>query len=136
MKPARTLLLLFIGIILGIVATIGIQQFRHAQAMRLLPSLTDRMHPPCPDEFPGVTLSRRDGRLNFDIRDGMGGQHKDIQSLRELERRFSDGDPIWTIQFEPGVSSGDLEETVKTLSQLGVKRYFIGYSIYGKTVLH
>ena len=135
MKPNRIILLLLIGTAIGVAATVGVQQFRRAQAIRSLPSLADRKHPPHIDEISSVTLSRRDGNLSYDVRDGMGGPRKDFQTLLELERHFTDSEPIWAIHFESGVTSDDLEATVETLSKLGVKRYFIGYSIYGKSVL-
>lgn len=133
MKPARTILLLLLGVVIGIAASIGFQHFRRAQAIRSLPSLADRNHPPGIDEIAWVTLSRRDGRLEYDIRNGMGGPLKDFDAFIELEREFRD-EPILDINFEPGVTADDIEETVAILSKLGVKRYFIG-SIYGKSLL-
>ena len=134
-KPARTILLLLVGTVIGIAATIGFQHFRRAQAIRALPSLADRNRPPNIDEISGVMLSRRDGRLHYDVRDGMGGPRKDFETLLAMEREFSDEPPIIAIYFEPGVTMEDIEATIAQLSALGVKRYFLGYSFYGKSVL-
>lgn len=134
MKPARTILILFIGAIIGVAATIGYNHFRRAQAIRALPSLADRNHPPNIDELSFVILSRRNGQIEYDVRDGMVGKHKDFQTLLAFERQFSNSDPLWIINFEAGVTSDDLDATVQQLSELGVKHYFIGNSIYGKAI--
>ena len=125
--------MLLLGTVIGIAATTGFQHFRRAQAIRSLPSLADRNHPPGIDEFAYVTLSRREGRLEYDLRNSMGGPLKDFDALIEFERVLGD-EPLLGINFESGVTADDIEETVATLSKLGVKRYFIG-SIYGKSVL-
>ena len=128
MKPARTILILFIGAIIGAASTIGYHHVRRAQAIRALPSLADRSHPPNIDEISFVILSRRNGHLEYDVRDGMAGKHKDFEALLALERQFFNSDPIWAIDFEAGVTTDDLDATVRQLSELGVKRYFIGNS--------
>ena len=134
MKPAKTILILLLGAVIGVAATIGYHHVRRSQAIRALPSLADRTRPPNIDEISFVILSRHNGQLEYDVRDGMAGKHKDFQSLLALERNFSDSEPLWAINFEAGVTSDDLEATIRELSDLGVKRYFIGNSIYGKVI--
>ena len=51
-----------------------------------------------------------------------------------LDRLFSSEPPIFGISFEPGVTMEDIEATLSHLSSLGVKRYFLGQSFYGKHV--
>ena len=135
-KLARTILLLLLGIVIGIAATIGVQHLRRAQAIRALPSLADRNSPPNIDEISGVYLSRSDGRLHTDFRDGMGTPRKDLETLLAMQRNFSNDPPIIAIYFEPGVTMEDIEATIAQLSSLGVHRYFLGYSFYGKSVRH
>jgi hypothetical protein len=64
----------------------------------------------------------------------MGTPHKDFQSLLAEDRAFGIDDSIWAIYFEPGVTMEDLESTLHTFHALGVRRYFLGHSFYGKLV--
>jgi len=134
MKRPQNFLFLFLGVILGVAATLGFDHLRHVRALQALPLLDERDHSPAADEIPGVILSRRDGRLQMEIRGGMGNPHPDFQSLLREERHFNSGDRIWGIYFEPGVTMDDVQSTLKTMDALGVHRYFLGYSFYGKLV--
>ena len=131
---AKNILFLLLGVTIGVAATLGIQHFRHIQAMRALPSLADRNTSPAIDEFSGVRLSRSDGRLHTQVYGGMGNPHKDFQSLLAEDRAIGIEDPIWAIYFEPGVTMDDLDSTLHTIHALGVRRYFLGFSFYGKLV--
>jgi hypothetical protein len=51
MKLSGTLLLLLAGAILGSAATTGFHHWRRAEAIRALPALADRNHPPLIDEI-------------------------------------------------------------------------------------
>ncbi len=82
-----------------------------------------------------MILSRHDGNLHYDVRTGMGGPLKDFDALLAQDRTYGITDPIWAIYFEPGVTMDDLDNTIEKLSTFGVNRYFISYSIYGKSVL-
>jgi hypothetical protein len=64
----------------------------------------------------------------------MGNPHKDFQSLLAEERALGVEDPIWAIYFEPGVTMEDLNSTLHTIHQLGVHRYILGFSFYGKVI--
>jgi len=134
MKALRAILLLLVGILIGITGTIGLQHDRRGAMIRALPSLDDRKTLPIVDEFPAVRLLRRDGRLEYDVRDSMGGPQTDFRSALAMEAPFSSSDPIWMISFEPGVTMEDLESTLGQLSELGVKRYFLGFHVYGKVI--
>ena len=131
---AKNVLFLLLGIAIGVGATLGTLHFRRVRAMGSLPSLADRNTHPAIDEFSGVMLSRRDGRLHTDVRGGMGNPHKDFQSLLAEYRAVGIDDPIWAIYFEPGVTMEDLDSTLQTIHELGVRRYFLGFSFYGKLI--
>jgi hypothetical protein len=135
MKPTRTILLLLLGAVLGIAATLGVQHLRRLQAIRALLSLADRSQPPAIDELPGVVLSRHDGGLHYVVHTGMGGRLKDFEALLAEDRVLEITGPIWSIDFEPGVTMDDLDATIQKLTKLGVERYFIGSFVYGKSVL-
>jgi hypothetical protein len=130
----RNFLLLSLGFVIGISATISFQQVRRVQAIRALPSLNERSQRPAIDEIPGIVLSRHDGELQYTVHNGMGGPLKDFEALLADDHAFSIDDPIWSITFEPGVTMEDLESTLLTIHSLGVKRYFLGSSFYGKLV--
>ncbi|MES2568906.1 MAG: hypothetical protein V4710_02495 [Verrucomicrobiota bacterium] len=131
---ARNIFFVLLGVTIGVAATLGIQHFRRIQAIHTLPSLADRNTHPAVDECSGVRLSRRDGRLHTEVHGGMGNPHKNFQSLLAEDRAFGIDDPIWAIYFEPGVTMEDLDSTLHTIHALGVRRYFLGFSFYGKLI--
>ena len=131
---ARHFLLLLLGVTIGVAATLGMQHFRRIHAIRALPSLAERNTHPAIDEFSGIMLSRRNGRLHTEVYGGMGNPHKDFQSLLTEDRAFGIDDPIWAIYFEPGVTMEDLDSTLHRIDALGVRRYFLGTSLYGKLI--
>ena len=53
-----------------------------------------------------------------------------------MERKFyGDGHELLVaVSFEPGVTIDDLDSTLEYLHSVGVNRYFIGYSYYGKFI--
>lgn len=140
MKPYRTVALLLIGVILGSVGSLLFLHIKRIRAIRALPSLADRNHLPLIDELTSITLARRGEQLDLLTRDGMGGRHgttrSELEAWLALERKFfgSDHDSIVAVSFEPGVTIEDLDSTLEYLHGVGVNRYFIGYSNYGKFI--
>jgi hypothetical protein len=131
---ARSISFLLLGVIIGVGSTLGVEHIRRVQAIRALPSLADRNRSPAIDEIGGVMLSRHDGQLHFDVRGGMGNRYKDFAALLAEDRAFGLDDPIWYVAFEPGVTMDDLDSTLHTIQELGVRRFFLGSSFYGKLV--
>ncbi len=134
-KSAKSILLLLIGVTLSVSISGAYHQIRRIQAISALPSLADRTKSPGIDELPYITLSRHEGRLHYEVCEGIGGPVKDFETLLALDRSAGINDPIWAIRFEIGVTLEDLELSIKECSALGVKRYFLGSSFYGKSLV-
>jgi hypothetical protein len=133
-RTAQNLLSLTVGVVVGVVLTVGFQHSQRVQARQRLPLLAERKTSPSIDELPYVVLSRQNGNLDLNLYGGMGNKHKNFKSLLEEDRAFGIEDPIVRIEFEPGVTIGDLEQTLRDMRRIGVRRFFLGSSFYGKIV--
>lgn len=134
MKTAPIVLTLFVGVLIGITATLGFQQWLRARFLRSMPSLAERTARPHIDELPHIRLSKRDGQLHREVYDWLGHRRPDMETMVKLSKSFYGEPPVFALTFEAGVTSDELESTISDLSELGVPNVFLGHTFYGKSV--